>query len=319
MGRIKVLVTDPVDEAFLERVRPHVDVEVALKLNEDELVEKVAGFDVLVVRSRTKVTRRVLEAAKRLKAVIRAGVGVDNIDVEAAAERGITVVNTPREPAQSVAELTIAFALCLARRIPYLDRSMKGGLWLKGEMGLELRGRVMGLVGLGAIGSAVARLAKAFGMKVLAYDPYVPEERARELGVELVSLDDLLKSSDFLSIHAPLTPETKGLIGREELSKMKDGSFLINTSRGGIVDEEALLEALRSGKLAGAALDVYLNEPPPPDHPLLKLDNVICTPHVGGSTVDAQLRIALAMADDLLRIARGEEPVNKVRPQGRGA
>ena len=313
MDRLKVLVTDPVDEAFLEKIRPHVDVEVSLKLSEDELVERVRDVDVLVVRSRTKVTRRVLEAAERLKAVIRAGVGVDNIDVEAAREKGVTLVNTPREPADSVAELTMAFALCLARKIPSLDRSMKQGLWLKGEAGMELKGRTMGLIGLGAIGSAVARLAKAFGMRVVAYDPYVSEDYAKQLGVELVGFDEILASADFLSVHVPLTPETKGMIGREEIAKMKDGAFIINTSRGGVVDEDALYEALKAGKLGGAALDVYSKEPPPPDHPLIKLDNVVCTPHIGGSTVDAQLRIALTMADDLLRIARGEEPVNKVR------
>ncbi len=313
MDKLKVLVTDPVDEAFLEKVKPHVNVEVALKLPEEELLKKVEDVDVLVVRSRTKVTRRVIEAAKKLKAVIRAGVGVDNIDMEAAKERGLTVVNTPREPAESVAELTIAFALCLARKIPSLDRSMKEGLWLKGEMGMELKGKTMGLLGLGAIGSTVARLARAFGMRVMAYDPYVSEEKARELGVELVSFQELLSSSDFLSVHVPLTPETKGMIGRNEIASMKDRAFIINTSRGGIVDEEALYEAIKGGKLAGAALDVYVKEPPPPDHPLLKLDNVVCTPHVGGSTSDAQLRIALTMADDLLRIARGEEPLNKVK------
>ncbi|RLF16253.1 MAG: hypothetical protein DRJ97_01475 [Thermoprotei archaeon] len=312
MPRLKVLVTDPVDEVFIEKVKPHVDLEVSLKLDEEGLVEKVKDVDVLVVRSRTKVTRRVLEAASKLKAVIRAGVGVDNIDMAAAKEKGVAVVNTPRAPADSVAELTMAFALCLARKLTYLDRSMKEGRWLKGEMGVELKGKTMGLVGLGAIGSAVARLAKAFGMRVVAYDPYVSKERAEELGVELVSLEELLSQSDFVSVHVPLTPETKGLIGRREIGLMKDGAFIINTSRGGVVDEQALYEALKSGKLGGAALDVYEREPPPPDHPLLKLDNVICTPHIGGSTNDAQLRIALTMAEDLLRIARGEEPVNKV-------
>lgn len=313
MTKFKVLVADPVDEAFLEKVRPHVDVEVNLKLSEEELLKKVEDVDALVVRSRTKVTRRVVEAAKKLKAIIRAGVGVDNIDMEAAKEGGIAVVNTPREPAQSVAELTMALALCLARRIPFLDRSMKSGRWIKGEaVGFELRGKVMGIVGLGSIGSTVARLAQAFGMKVVAYDPYITHERASSLGVELVSFQELLSTSDFISIHVPLTPETRGMIGREEVERMKHGAFIINTSRGGIVDEEALYEALKKGKLGGAALDVYSKEPPP-DHPLLKLDSVICTPHIGGSTPEAQLRIALAMAEDLLRVVRGEEPVNKVR------
>jgi len=314
MSRLKVLVADPVDEAFIERVKGHVDLEVAPGLSEDELVERVRDVDVLVVRSRTKVTRRVVEAARRLKAVMRAGVGVDNIDLEAARERGVVVVNTPGAPAESVAELTMAFALCLARRIPLLDRSMKEGRWLKGTVGVELRGRTMGIIGLGSVGSIVARLAKAFGMRVVAYDPYVPRERAEELGVELLSLEELLSTSDFVTIHVPLTPETRGMIGRREISLMKDGAFLINTSRGEVVDEEALYEALTTGKLAGAALDVYQREPPPPDHPLIKLDNVICTPHIGGSTGEAQLRIAESMAEDLLRIARGEEPLNKVVP-----
>ena len=314
MSRLKVLVADPVDEAFIERVKGHVDLEVALGLSEDELVERARDVDVLVVRSRTKVTRRVIEAARRLKAVMRAGVGVDNIDLEAARERGVMVVNTPGAPAESVAELTMAFALCLARRITALDRSMKEGKWLKGTMGVELRGKTMGIIGLGSVGSIVARLAKAFGMRVVAYDPYVSRGRAEELGVELLSLEELLSTSDFVTIHVPLTPETRGMIGRREISLMKDGAFLINTSRGEVVDEDALYEALTTGKLAGAALDVYQREPPPPDHPLIKLDNVICTPHIGGSTGEAQLRIAESMAEDLLRIARGEEPLNKVVP-----
>ncbi|MCX8204865.1 MAG: hydroxyacid dehydrogenase, partial [Candidatus Nezhaarchaeota archaeon] len=229
----------------------------------------------LVVRSRTKVTRSVLEAAQRLKAVIRAGVGVDNIDMEAARGKGVVVVNTPREPAASVAELAMALALCLARKVSRLDRAMKQGLWLKGEVGVELRGKVMGIIGLGAVGSEVARLSKAFGMRVVAYDPYVSSEYAKQLGVELLSLDEVLASADFLSIHVPLTPETRGMIGRREIAKMKRGAFIINTSRGEVVDEEALYEALRAGKLAGAGLDVYSKEPPPPDHPLIKLDSVV--------------------------------------------
>lgn len=313
MSKLKVLVTDPVDEAFIEKVKPHVDLEVSLKLSEEELLERVKDIDVLVVRSRTKVTRRVIEAAPRLRAIIRAGVGVDNIDMEAARERSIVVVNTPHEPATSVAELTMSLALCLARKVPMLDRAMKSGRWLKGEVGVELRGKVMGIVGLGSVGSEVARLAKAFGMRVVAYDPYVSSDHAKQLGVELLSLDEVLSLADFLSIHVPLTPETKRMIGREEIKKMKDGAFIINTSRGEVVDEEALYEALKAGKLAGAGLDVYSKEPPPPDHPLIKLDNVVCTPHVGASTVEAQLRIAMAMAEDLIRIARGEEPVNRVR------
>ncbi|MEM4700058.1 MAG: hydroxyacid dehydrogenase [Candidatus Nezhaarchaeales archaeon] len=313
MSRLKVLVTDPVDQAFLERVSPYVDVEVSLGLSEEEMLKKVGDVDVLVVRSRTKVTKRVIEAAQRLKAIIRAGVGVDNIDMEAARRRGLVVVNTPREPAVSVAELTMSLALCLARKVSMLDRAMKQGRWMKGELGVELRGKVMGVVGLGSVGSEVARLARAFGMRVVAYDPYVSRDYAERLGVELLSFDEVLSLADFLSIHVPLTPETKGMIGRREIEKMKDGAFIINTSRGEVVDEEALYEALKSGKLAGAGLDVYSKEPPPPDHPLIKLDNVVCTPHIGGSTVEAQLRIAMAMAEDLIRIAKGEEPINRVR------
>jgi len=309
----KVLVTDPVDEEFIKKVSDKAEVEVTLKLTREELLEKVKDVDALVVRSRTKVTREVIDSARRLKVIVRAGVGVDNIDVKAAFEKGVQVINTPKAPAVSVAELTIGFMLALARGIVRLNEATKNGTWLKGEMGIELNGKVLGLIGLGSIGSEVARLAKAFGMKVQAYDPYVPPEHADRLSVKLVSLEELLRTSDFISIHVPLTPETKGLIGRDELNIVKNGAFLINTARGGVVDEAALYEALKNGKLAGAALDVFEREPPPPDHPLFKLDNVILTPHIGGSTDGAQLRIALTMAEDLLRVIRGEKPLNVVK------
>lgn len=309
----KVLVTDPVDEAFIKKVGKEAEIEVALKLTREELLEKVKEADALVVRSRTKVTREVIDSARRLKVIVRAGVGVDNIDVKAAVEKGVQVVNTPRAPTTSVAELAMGFMLALARGIVRLDKATKAGTWRKGEMGVELSGKVLGLVGLGSIGSEVARLAKGFGMKVQAYDPYAPREHANQLGVKLVELEELLRTSDFISIHVPLTPETRGLIGKEKLDLVKPGAFLINTARGGIVDEAALYEALKTGKLAGAALDVFEKEPPPPDHPLFTLDNFVATPHIGGSTDGAQLRIALTMAEDLLRVIKGEKPVNIVR------
>jgi D-3-phosphoglycerate dehydrogenase len=309
----KVLVADSVHPELFERLKECACVEVVQNLSQETLIQRVRDADILVVRGRTRVTEDVIKAAGRLKAIVRAGVGIDNVDLKAAMERGIYVLNAAEASADSVAELTIGLMIALARKIPFLNESMRQGLWPK-DMGLgtELRGKTLGIVGLGRIGSRVARVAKAIGMKVLAYDPYVSKERVLKLGVELVDFETLLRSSDFVSLHVPLTTETWRLIGERELQLMKPSAFLINTARGGIVDEEALERALRRGRLAGAALDVFEVEPPPPGKGLLSLDNVIMTPHIGGFTVEAQERISSCITEDIIRVIRGEEPRNRV-------
>ncbi|MEM3693879.1 MAG: hydroxyacid dehydrogenase [Candidatus Bathyarchaeia archaeon] len=309
----KILVTDSVDLRLLKELKKHAILEIAPNISKEDLIERVREADILVIRGRTRVTSDVIKAARRLKAIIRAGSGIDNVDLEAAFEKGIYVLNAAEASADSVAEFTIGLMIALARRIPFLNESMRKGSWLKDRgMGIELKGKTLGIVGLGRIGSRVARIAKAIGMKVLAYDPYVSREKASELEVELVGLETLLRSSDFISLHVPLTKETWRLIGKRELQLMKPSSFLINTARGGIVDEEALERALKGGKLAGAALDVFQVEPPSLSKGLLDLDSVILTPHIGGFTREAQGRIATCIIEDIKRMIRGEEPLNCV-------
>ncbi|MBS7610471.1 hydroxyacid dehydrogenase [Candidatus Bathyarchaeota archaeon] len=310
----KVLVTDSVDLGLLKELKKYALLEIAPNISQEDLIERVRDADILVIRGRTQVTGDVIKAAGRLKAIVRAGTGIDNVDLEAALEKGIYVLNAAEASADSVAEFTVGLMIALARRIPFLNESMKKGSWLKDKgLGIELRGKTLGIVGLGRIGSRVARIAKAMGMKVLAYDPYVSRKKASELEVELVDLETLLRSSDFISLHVPLTKETWRLIGEREIQLMKPSAFLINTARGGIVDEEALERALKSGKLAGVALDVFQVEPPSLSKGLLDLDNVILTPHIGGFTREAQGRIAACIAEDIKRVIRGEEPLNCVR------
>jgi len=304
---MRVLVCDPIHPDGIQRLREagfKVDVEPAI--THERLRQVVSNYDVLVVRSRTKVTREVINAGKRLKVIARAGVGLDNIDLDAAEERGITVLNTPEAPAQSVAELTIGLLICLARRIPQADRSMKEGRWMKKElMGWELRGKTLGTVGLGNIGLRVARIAKALGMKILITKRTPPPpEVLEELDAEFVPLETLLRRSDVVTLHVPLTPQTYHMIGERELQIMKDGAYLINTSRGAVVDENALIKALRSGKLGGAAIDVYEVEPPK-DLTLVRMPNVICTPHIGAQTVEAQREASVLIAEKIIQHFRG--------------
>ncbi len=309
---MKVLVSDSIHEAGIELLRKHAEVEVATSLSEDELVERVADADALIVRSATKVTRRVIEAGKRLVVIGRAGVGVDNIDLKAATERGIVVVNAPDASSITVAEHTFGLMLALARRIPQANASLKAKKWEKKRfLGVELRGKTLGILGLGRIGSEVVRKAKAFGMRCIAYDPYISEKLARELGVEVVELGELLERSDFITIHAPLTESTRRMIDDSAFARMKKGAYIINCARGGIIDEDALYRALTSGKIAGAALDVFEKEPPF-DSPLLELENCIVTPHLGASTEEAQRYASLITCEEVLKVLRGEPPKNAV-------
>lgn len=301
--RLRVLICDPIKEVGIERLREAgFEVDVRPEITPKQLNEVIQNYDVLIVRSRTKVTHALIERAGRLKVIGRAGVGLDNIDVEAAEKRGIAVLNTPEAPADSTAELTIGLILALARRIPSADSSMKEGKWLKGGLkGWQLKGKTIGLIGLGNVGLRVARLAKAFGMKILFTKRTPPSpDILQELEAEFVSLEELLRRSDIISLHVPLTNETRGMIGTREIGLMKGGAILVNTSRGAIVDEEALLEALRSGRLGGAALDVYAVEPPR-DLRLIQLSNVICTPHIGAQTEEAQVEASRLVAEKIIQ------------------
>lgn len=297
----RVLVTDSLQTVGVEALRKHgLDVDVVGTLSEADLVARIGGYEGLIVRSATKVTSAVLQAGARLEVIGRAGAGVDTIDVEAATERGVVVMNTPGGNTTAVAEHTMALLLALARRIPAADASLKAGRWEKSALqGVELFGKVFGLLGLGRIGGEVARRALGFRMQVIAYDPYLTREAAERLGVESVEMDELFARADFISIHTPLTVETRHLIGDAELASMKPGVRLINCARGGIIEEQALARAIEAGRVAGAALDVFEQEPPPKDHELLRLPQVIVTPHLGAATDEAQTAVALAIADQV--------------------
>lgn len=297
---MKVLVSDKISELGVNKLREKVDVDVKTDLTPEELIGIIGEYDALVVRSSTKVTRQVIEAGKKLKVIGRAGVGVDNIDVEAATERGIIVLNAPEGNTISAAEHTMALMTSLARSIPAADASLKAGEWKRSKfMGVELYQKTLGVIGMGRIGSEVIKRAKAFGMNILAYDPYISEERAKELGVTVATLEDIFRNADFITIHTPLTKTTRHMIGREEIAMMKDGVRIINCARGGLIDEQALCEALQSGKVAGAAIDVF-EEEPPVNNPLCKLPNVIVTPHLGASTLEAQVNVAVHVAEQVL-------------------
>src|SRR5713226_8106838 len=290
---MKVIVADKISERGVELLK-QTGWNVVLT-NKDTLNAEIADADALIVRSATKVTAQLMEKAPKLRVVGRAGVGVDNIDLEAATARGVLVMSTPGGNAVSVAEHTFALLLSLARQVPRLDAAMREGRWEKSSSGTEVRGRTLGLIGLGRIGSEVAARAEAFDMRVQAYDPYISEAAAREMSVELVPLEKLLAESDFVSLHTALSPATEKLINAATIEKMKKGARLVNAARGELIDEAALVEALKSGKLAGAALDVFAEEPPK-NSPLVGLANVIATPHVAGSTAEAQEEVGTQIA-----------------------
>src|SRR5687767_39933 len=306
MAERRILVSDPLSARAIQILKsaPSVSVEEVKGKREDELIPLVASIDAWVVRGATKVTRRLLDAAPRLRWVARAGAGLDNIDVGAASERGIGVLNVPGANAVAVAELVLGLMLALFRRIPAADAAVRRGEWEKMQ-GRELRGKTLAIVGLGKIGGAVARRARAFEMECIGFDPVVSAADARAMGVEPVALDDLFPRADVLTLHAPMLPETAGMVGAAQLKRMPRGAVLINAARGALVDEAALVEALRSGALAGAALDVYAEEPPKAS-PVLSLPNVVLTPHIGAATVEAQEAVGEEIARLLLsRMAAG--------------
>ncbi len=309
----KILISDQISPKGVEILQQYLEVDYSPGLSKEEILARIAQYDALMVRSGTKVTRDIIEAGVNLKIIGRAGVGVDNIDVEAATERGIVVVNSPGGNTRAAAEHTIALLFALARNIPQAYLSLKKGEWKRSKfMGTEVHGKTLGVIGLGRIGGEVARRAVALGMEVIAYDPYISEEVAERLQVKLVDLPTLLSTSDFITIHTPLTKETKHLIGERELNMMKKGARIINTARGGIIDEVALVNAIKEGKIAGAAIDVFEQEPPPPDHPLLQLEEVIVTPHLGASTVEAQEFVAVDVAQQIVDFFQGLPPSSPV-------
>ena len=303
----KVLVADSIHEAGLDLLRAQGDltVDVVLRLPPAELLDRIADCEALIVRSETKVTADVLNAGVRLQVVGRAGVGVDNIDLEAATRRGVAVVNAPTGNTMAAAEHTIALLLALARHVPQADASLKRGEWRRSEfMGVEVRGKVLGIIGLGRVGSQVARRALGLDMRVLAFDPFVAAERAARQSIELTTLDDLLQQSDFLTVHTPLIQGTRSLLGPRELGRLKPGARLLNVARGGLIDEAALLSAVEEGRVAGAALDVFSQEPPEQGS-LVAHPKIITTPHLGASTTEAQAEVAREVVEQVLAVLRG--------------
>jgi D-3-phosphoglycerate dehydrogenase len=311
----KVLVSDPISDLGLQQLTEASDVEVVKNtgLSEDELVAVIGGYDALLVRSQTKVTRRIMEAGTKLKVIGRAGVGVDNIDLEAATSLGIVVINAPDGNTITTCEHTFAMMMALARHIPQAYRKTVEGQWdRKSFLGVELRNKTLGVLGLGRIGTEVAKRAIAFGMTVMGYDPFMTEERAEKLGIKLATVDEIVRNADFITVHTPLTNETRHMISRPQFEVMKKGMRIINCARGGIIDEMALVEAIDQGIVHGAAFDVFEQEPPSPDHPFLKHPKIIVTPHLGASTVEAQENVAIDVSEQVLNILRNKPFKNAV-------
>ncbi len=311
----KVLVSDPISDQGIQHLYDAPDIEVHKKtgLTEDQLVEIIGDYDALLVRSQTKVTPRIFEAAKSLKVVGRAGVGVDNIDLASATERGVVVINAPDGNTISTCEHTFAMIMAVARQIPQAYKKTVGGVWdRKTFLGVELNNKVLGVIGMGRIGSEVAKRAKAFGMEVIGYDPFLTQERAEKMGVTLGSVNDIASKADFITVHTPLTNETRHIIGKAQFDLMKKGVRIVNCARGGIIDEVALVEAVEKGTVAGAAFDVFEVEPPAADHPFLHNPDIIVTPHLGASTFEAQENVAIDVSEQVINILRNEPYKNAV-------
>jgi len=307
---MKVLIADAINEKGIENLKEVAEVVVDTSITPEELANTIHEYDGIIVRSRTKLTADLIKKADNMKIIARAGVGVDNIDLDAATEKGIMVVNSPESTSVTVAEHTMGLILSMARKISIADKSVKDGKWEKKKfMGVELRNKTLGVIGMGRIGSQVVNRCKAFGMDAMAYDPYLPEEVAKQMGVDLTDLETVLKNADFITIHVPLTPETKHSISTEQFEIMKDGAYIVNCARGGVIDEEALYDALANDKIGGAALDVYENEPPK-ESKLFELDNIVLTPHIAASTKEAQRDAAIIVADEIIDLANGKAPRN---------
>ena len=308
---MKVLITEKIADAGIELLRQSVEVDIQLNPTPEELRSIIENYDALIVRSQTKVTSDIIDAADNMMVIGRAGVGVDNIDVDSATRRGILVVNSPEGNIVSTAEHTIALLLALVRHIPRSSGLLSAGVWDRKFKGIEVRSKTLGVIGLGRVGTEVAQLAKGLRMNVIAYDSMVSEARAERLGVQLMELEPLLKTSDFVTIHVPLNPTTRGLIGHEQFKLMKPTAMLINCARGGIVDEEALYDALNQSLLAGAAVDVFTKEPAE-GNILLKSDKVVATPHLAASTVEAEISAGKDIAEQVVTVLRGQPPMSPV-------
>ena len=306
MSAWKVLLTDGLEENGKEILRKSAEVVDASGISADDLLKTVGEYDALIVRGRTKVTTAVFDAGRKLKVVGRAGVGVDNIDLAAAKAHGVTVVNSPLATSVAVAELTMGLMLAAVREIARADAGLKSGKWLKKELeGTELMGKTLGVIGFGRIGAAVAKRAAAFDMHVVGYDPFVSADEIQKRGGQPVSFDELLKTSDFITLHIPLTPDSSSLLDEKAFEKMKQGVYIICAARGGVIDEASLLAALNSGKVAGAALDVFSTEPPGQTD-LVNHPKVVGTPHIGAQTVEAQTRAAFDISEEVIRALSGE-------------
>jgi D-3-phosphoglycerate dehydrogenase len=317
---LRVLVPEKLADPGIELLEQDFEVDVLLDLSPEELLQKIGDYDGLIIRSATKVTAGVIERAEKLKAIGRAGIGVDNIDIEAATKRGIIVANAPESNTVAAAEHTLGLMLAVARRIPAADSSLRRGEWKRSALkGVEVSEKTIGLIGLGHVGAIVARGALGMGMRVLAYDPYVSEDRMRSMNVERAeSVDEVFGRADFVSLHVPRTPQTMGLVNEDALAKMKPSAYLVNVARGGIVDETALYNALKEGEIAGAALDVFEREPEV--HPgLLGLDNVTIVPHLGTATVETRVAMGMAAAANLVAALEGRRPPNLLNPGALGS
>ncbi len=320
---MRVLIPEKLADPGIELLKRDFDVDVLLDLSAEDLLEKIGEYDGLIIRSATQVTAGVIERAENLKAIGRAGIGVDNIDIEAATKRGVIVANAPESNTVAAAEHTLGLMLAAARRIPAADASLKGGEWKRSAFkGVEVREKTLGLIGLGHVGAIVARGAIGMGMKVLAYDPYVSEDRMRSMNVgRAETTDEVFENADFVSLHVPRTPQTIGLVNEESLGKMKPTAYLINVARGGIVDETDLYEALKGGVIGGAALDVFAEEPTT-ESPIFSLPNVVVTPHLGASTAEAQDRAGITAAEQVAAALKGKVPMHAINapvPVGEGA
>ncbi len=303
--KYKVLVSDALPESGLAplRIAPNIQLDVITDLTPQQLLAQIPQYDALIVRSGTQVTADVIHAGKQLRVVARAGVGVDNIDTEAATQAGVIVVNAPTGNTLAAAEHTIAMLMALARMIPQADAHVRSGQWKRNRfVGVEIRDKVLGSIGLGRVAQEVVQRAQGLGMRIIGYDPYITPEFAAQRGVTLADLDTVLAQADFVTIHVPLTPGTRNLLDRERLAKLKPGARLLNVARGGIIDEAALVDAIQSGHLAGAALDVFESEPLPADSPLQQCEQIILTPHLGASTVEAQEKVAEDVALQVLDV-----------------
>ena len=310
---MKILISDKLAKEGVEILKgvKEFQVDCEYELTPEQLAEKIKDYDALVIRSGTQVTAEIIEAADRLKYIGRAGVGLDNVDLKAATRKGIVAMNTPAGNTTATAEQTMSLILSLARNIPQAYNSVRSGKWDRTSFkGVELYGKVLGIIGLGRIGSTVAKMAKGFGMKIIGYDPYLSAEAAEKRGIEMVPFEDLLKQSDFITLHLPKTPDTVGLIGEKEFALMKPSVRVINCARGGIIDEDVLVKVLKEKKIAGAAVDVYAKEPPDPKHPLFECDNCVTTPHLGASTSEAQINVAIEIAETLRNALLGKGIAN---------